>query len=303
MLLSVLLAACAAVANAVASVLQRKATRSAPDEAGGLQLIRNQLHRPAFFGGILGLIAGFLLQAGALSQGELSVVQPVLAGELPLTLFIAGLVFHRRLGRREWLSAALMAGGLAVALIAADPSPGDPTRPSGLAWGVAVGGTAALLGLLAVVGWRSAGPARAALLGTVAGGLFGLTAAFMATVTGQVQHGVGAPFGSWQVYAMVTTGAAAVYLLQPAFQAGLLAAAQPGVTLADPIVAVVLGVVLFGEHLRLGWWSVLELVGVAGIGTGAVLLARSPLLGGAQDSGRADAAPAGNRDQDVSRAA
>jgi drug/metabolite transporter (DMT)-like permease len=279
MLLSVLFAACAACANALASVLQRKAARSAPPEDGhGARLILHQLRRPAFFGGIAGLIAGFLLQAAALSQGRLSVVQPVLAGELPLTLFIAGLVFKRPLGRREWLAAGMMTAGLAAALLAAAPSAGDPLRASGPAWAVTTGASLTALGPLAVAGWRSSGPRRAALLGTVAGGLFGLTAAFMSAVTAQARHGLGTLVGSWQVYATVATGAAAVYMLQPAFQAGRLATVPPGVTLADPVLAVVLGVVLFGEHVRLGWPAVAELLGLAGIVVGVVLLARSPLL-------------------------
>jgi drug/metabolite transporter (DMT)-like permease len=284
MLLSVLFAACAACANALASVLQRKAARSAPrEDRHGARLILHQLRRPAFFGGIAGLIAGFLLQAAALSQGRLSVVQPVLAGELPLTLFIAGLVFKRPLGRREWLAAGMMTAGLAAALLAAAPSAGDPLRASGPAWAVTTGASLTALGLLAVAGWRSSGPRRAALLGTVAGGLFGLTAAFMATATAQAQEGLGALVDSWQVYAMVAAGIAAVGMLQPAYRAGQLAAAQPGVTLADPILGVALGVVVFGEHLRLDRLVVVEVLGLAGIVVGVILLARSPLLADEQE--------------------
>lgn len=283
-MLPFLFAACAALANALASVLQRKAAQAAPPEqAHGLRLIVSQLHRPAFCWGIACLIAGFLLQGAALSQGQLSVVQPVLAGELPLTLFLAGLVFKRRLGWREWLAAGLMAAGLAVALAAAAPSGGNPLGASGLTWAATVGSTLAALAVLTVAGSRAAGPRRAALLGTVAGGLFGLTAAFMATAAAQAQEGLGALVDSWQVYAMVAAGIAAVAMLQPAYRAGQLAAAQPGVTLADPILGVALGVVVFGEHLRVDRLVVLEVLGLAGIVAGVILLARSPLLADEQE--------------------
>jgi drug/metabolite transporter (DMT)-like permease len=281
--LAILLAALAAGANALSSVLQRKAARSAPPEqARGVRLILGQLRRPAFFGGIVGLIAGFLLQAAALSQGPLALVQPVLAVELPFTLLLAGLVFHRRLGPREWLATGLMAGGLAAALAASAPSGGSPLGTSGPSWAAGVGGAAVALGLLATAGARATGPRRAALLGTVAGGLFGLTAVLMSAATATARQGIGALAGSWQVYAMAAAGLAAVGMLQPAYRAGLLAAAQPGVTLADPLLAVVLGVTLFGEHLRLGWLVLPAVLGLAGVVVGVVLLARSPLLGDEQ---------------------
>jgi hypothetical protein len=58
MLFSVRLAVCAAAANALASVRQRKAARSAPPrQAAGLRLLWAELHRPAFLGGTGCLIA------------------------------------------------------------------------------------------------------------------------------------------------------------------------------------------------------------------------------------------------------
>lgn len=54
-----------------------------------LRLIWSLFREPVWFGGILALIAGFLLQATALSGGELAVVEPVLVLELPATLILA----------------------------------------------------------------------------------------------------------------------------------------------------------------------------------------------------------------------
>ena len=72
-----------------------------------------------------------------------------------------------------------------------------------------------------------------------------------------------------------------MFLASHAFQAGSLAASQPGLTVVDPLVASLLGVVLFGERL------VLEPVVLAGelvallllVGS-VVLLSRSPLIRG-----------------------
>ncbi|MDQ2706641.1 MAG: hypothetical protein M3Z25_02970 [Actinomycetota bacterium] len=67
-------------------------------------------------------------------------------------------------------------------------------------------------------------------------------------------------------------------LLQNALQAGRLVASQPGITLANPVVALVWGIGLFHERIHTGWWLVGAGVGAALLTGGAVLLSRSPLL-------------------------
>jgi hypothetical protein len=83
----------------------------------------------------------------------------------------------------------------------------------------------------------------------------------------------------WQTYALVVSAAAAMLLLQWGMQAGTLVAVQPGVTLADPVVAIVLGVVLFHAHIRTGPWLVAEAIAGAAIVYETVMLCRSPLIG------------------------
>src|SRR6202000_2166744 len=91
--------------NAVSSVLQRKANKRVPQrENMSLRQIWVLLHQPVWFGGILAITAGFLLQASALGTGQLSVVEPVLVLELPFTLILASRLFRQRLGLREWLA-------------------------------------------------------------------------------------------------------------------------------------------------------------------------------------------------------
>ena len=47
-------------------------------------------------GGVLAITVGFLLQAIALGNGQLPVVEPILVLELPATLILAGWVFRTR---------------------------------------------------------------------------------------------------------------------------------------------------------------------------------------------------------------
>src|SRR4051794_20115344 len=98
-MIAVPLALLAAVCNAVASVLQRKAARSAPaSEAFRLALMWDLIRRPAWLLGILALIGGFVFQATALGFGGLALVQPLLVVELPVTMVIAAWMFKIRLG-------------------------------------------------------------------------------------------------------------------------------------------------------------------------------------------------------------
>jgi drug/metabolite transporter (DMT)-like permease len=290
-----LLAVFAACANATSSVLLRKANRKVPQRQNlTARLIRSLLHERVWFGGILAVIAGFLLQAAALSFGQLSVVEPILVLELPATLLLATLVFRSRLHSREWGAAATMAAGLATMLYTLSPSGGSP---EGVRWYTWVVGIAINVAFVAsMVAWGRRGPAgggprsgqssalQAAVLSVGAGATFGLTAALMKGMTSAYPRGILAVLSSWQLYGMVAVGIAALFLVQSALNAGRLVAAQPGLTLTDPIVSILWGVLVFGEQIRTGWFLVATIVGGLVILAAVLVLARSPLLSG--ESGR-----------------
>jgi len=85
---------------------------------------------------------------------------------------------------------------------------------------------------------------------------------------------------------MIATGVLGMFLLQSAMNAGRLIAAQPGLTLSDPIVSVLWGVLVFGERVRLGWFAGLAVVSGLALATAVMMLIRSPLL--SDESGQAD---------------
>ena len=93
-----------------------------------------------------------------------------------------------------------------------------------------------------------------------AGSAFGLTAALMKAMTGTFAGGIVALLTHWELYRMIATGVLGMFLLQSAMNAGRLLAAQPGLTLSDPIVSVLWGVLVFGERVRTGWSDVLAAV-------------------------------------------
>ncbi len=285
-MLTYALAVLAACANAASSVLQRRANLGLPaQDSLSLRLIRALSRRPVWYAGVLGITVGFLLQATALSVGELSVVEPILVFELPLTLILASRVFRSPLHRREWLSVAGMTVGLAVMLFCLAPSGGNAQAVDWIVWPIGVGvnlavvAAAVLWGRTAKVAERpELGGRRAACLGVAAGCQFGLTAALMKGAVSHSGHGVAAVCTSWQLYAMIVSGLAGLFFLQSAMHAGRLLAAQPGLTLSDPLVSVLWGVVAFREEVRQGWWLLPAIAGAAAITICVAVLARSPLL-------------------------
>lgn len=283
--LTYLFAVLAAVANAVSSVLQRKADREEPSQDNlSLRLILDLLHKPVWFLGVLGVIAGFLLQAAALSTGPLAAVEPILIIELPVTLLLAGTVFGQPLHAREWSAAAAMTVGLAGLLYLLAPSGGSGADVSGVVWGLGIAANLGMIVALVTLARRGSGMRRASLLGVATGAAFGLTAALMTAMTAAFSAGFLSIFSTWQTYAMVAVGGLAMFLLQSALNAGSLVAAQPGFTATDPVVSVVWGVVVFGENVRSGvYYLGSAVVAAALVGWGVYQLSHSPLVTGDSD--------------------
>jgi hypothetical protein len=77
---------------------------------------------------------------------------------------------------------------------------------------------------------------------------------------------------------LVATGVLGMFLTQTALNAGQLIAAQPGLTLSDPLICVLWGVTAFHEQIRQGYYILGEVPCAGMIITGVIMLARSPLL-------------------------
>jgi drug/metabolite transporter (DMT)-like permease len=268
----------AALCNATASVLQRRAGRTEPGSAEfSLELIRDLAHQPVWLLGVGTMLLGFLLHAVAISVAPIALVQPVLVVELPFTIVLAALAFHLRVGRREWLAIGLCALGLGAVLGFLAPSGGAPQSASALQWGMALGG--ALLGaaLLVVAAYRGHAEHRAAYLGVATGAVFGVNSSLIAGIGASMSHG-GNLFLTWQTYGVVVIGPLSFYVLQNALSAGNLVATQPGFTLTNPLVSVLIGVTIFAEQTRHGGFLVGAGIGALLLGCGVVLLSRSELL-------------------------
>ncbi|MDQ0845852.1 drug/metabolite transporter (DMT)-like permease [Streptomyces sp. V1I6] len=278
-LLPVLFALGAALSNAFATVLQRKAALDVPRSEGlraGLML--DLLRRPVWLLGMLAVVVAGLCQAVALGTGPLTIVQPLFVLELPLALILATLILHGSLPRVGWVAVGAVVTGLGVALAAASPS-GDRTSVPLDRWIVALAVCgAAVLALTAAALRRPEGRARAACFGAATAISYALTAALMKSAVHTLDgHGIGAFFTAWQTYAFAATGGCALFLLENAMQAGPLVASQPALTLGDAAVSLSLGMLLYEEDVRTGWWLIPQALGVALVVAGVFALARVPL--------------------------
>lgn len=286
-MISVILALLAAAGNAVASVLQRRAVRLVPQQKAFrpsliLVLIRDRV----WLAGIAALIGGFLFQAAALSTGALALVQPLLIIELPFTMVLISWVFGVNLDRRSWLAVGTMTAGLTVFLASAAPGPGL-RHPMSAEWVTATVATVGALVGLVMMAQLVTGARRAAALGVATGIGFAFTATFIKESTSIFRRGPVALVASWQLYAMVIAGLCSLFLLQNTLQSGSLVAAQPALTVSDPLAAILYGTLMFGEQVRTGWWIPLQAAGIGLIIYGSFLLAQSPPI-----RAHAQAAPA-----------
>ncbi|MFJ7077199.1 hypothetical protein [Streptomyces sp. NPDC098781] len=277
-LLAVLLSLFSAVAYAAAAVAQERLA----SRAAGSGLLR-LLGSGAWWGAVLLNGSGALLHVVALKYGPLTVVQPLgaltLVAAVPLGARMAG----RRVSAVEWRGTALTLVGLAAILVTATgPAPEEVLSTSEAMAVAAV--TVTLIGMLSRRGARP-GLRHA----TASGFASGVASALTQTVTvAATDHS--APLLSLQVVGvalLVATFAVSGLLLSQTAYRGGLGAPLAVVTLANPLAAALIGLVLLGERLRGGPAGVLLALAGAGLASwGVVLLSR------------ATPAPAGNDEYD-----
>jgi drug/metabolite transporter (DMT)-like permease len=299
--ISYLAALLAAVTNATSNALNRKAAREAPGrDQFRLRLISDLLHRKAWLAAISLMFLSFVFSAVALGTGQLAAVQLLIILELPMTLIIGARILHGHITAQEWARTAAMTAGVIGLLVLLDPRPGPSRAVGPMQWILGSAVSAGVIGILFLAARAGRGPARqAALLGAASGLGYGLTAVYTKGFTRRfADGGVPAVISSWQLYTAGAAGIVSFWLLENAYHAGPLAAAQPGITLADPLVATTWGVFVFGEPIRTGPVLVLLVLPAAALIAGAVALIRSPRLQALQADGTGQGSgPAGPRER------
>jgi hypothetical protein len=123
------------------------------------------------------------------------------------------------------------------------------------------------------------GARRGTYLGAACGTLYGVNAGLVKATGHLLDRGALHALQAWEPYAVVVLGATGFLLAQSAFQAGSLGASLPAITAADPIVASLVAVLAFHEHMAGGASAGALQVGAGvAIVAGVWTLARSPLV-------------------------
>jgi drug/metabolite transporter (DMT)-like permease len=283
------LAASAAFVNALTSVLQRIGVETAPDsDTMRLSLMKHAIKRGIWLIGFALMLVVFALQATALRFGQLSVVQPVLTTELLFLLLILGVWFRYRLRWKEWLGSLIIVAGLGTFFLAADPR-GGGAIPTDRQWLVATAVLAAAIAGCIVAALRGPRWWRAASFGAATAVTAAYTAALTKAITTYTTEGWGHVLTHFQPYVLAVCGLGTVFLLQNALHAGPITASRTTLVTVNPLVSIVLGITLFHDSLRTGvGWVTLELVALAVLVAGVVILARSPLVAGTHEAGDLD---------------
>ncbi|PEG38874.1 hypothetical protein CRI77_17550 [Mycolicibacterium duvalii] len=257
-------------------VVRQRATLDVPAEHGiSAVMFATLIRRPLWWAGTAAALAGFLFQALALAEGSLLLVQPILVSALLFALPLSAHWAGRRVTRGEWAWAVLLTVALAVFVVLAKANPGDYQASLSSSVTVAVVCTIAVLACVVVatraVGWR-----RAVLLAVAVGVMFGVVAVLTKLVMHLLTHdGVDAVLTTPVLYLLVVLGVVAMLLQQSAFHAGSLQTSVPTMLVLEPMVAVLLGAVVLGEHLDVGRWDAVALaLSTAAMLAGTIALGR-----------------------------
>jgi drug/metabolite transporter (DMT)-like permease len=268
-----LLALAAALFFAVAATLQQKGALLLGIAPDNLRSFVRLARERWWLAGSGALLVGYVLQAVALDHGRLSIIQPLLVTTVVFALPLGYFLTAQQVGLREIGGAATVVAGLAVYAEVGDPAGGNDNAPNG-EWAIAIAVIVVIcLGALAY-GRRGGAPARlAATDGVVAGILFGLSACLVKPTVEMLHGGVSEVLSHWEFYAMAAAGILAFVLQQVSLSRGLLATSVATVSVANPIVSVALGVLLFDERLsRPLWHVVLAICGLVLAMLGAVVI-------------------------------
>lgn len=273
--IAALLALGAAFFIAIGDVIHQRSAHEVTDEpVSHVELFTRLLRDRRWWLGSLVAAAGFALQAAALGFGSVLLVQALMVTSLLFALPISARESRRPVTRWEWLWAALLAAAVVVIVIVGDPTAGH-SRASFETWTAVV----VVLGpalVLCVLGANVVkGPASAVLLGFVSGALWGVFAVLTKGVVDRLDDGLWALLRTPELYVWALVAIAGTAFQQSSFRAGSLTASLPTMTVAEPLVGSVLGVVVLGEALRpgeAGWFTLI--VAVVAMVVATVALAR-----------------------------
>jgi drug/metabolite transporter (DMT)-like permease len=228
---------------------------------GGLAGLVRLLAVPVWLFGTVVMLAGFATQGLALDDGRLVVIQPLMVTTIVWALPLGHWLTHQTVVRMQVLGAAVVVVGLTLFVLVGDPDAGvsDASTRSLVIAAVSVCAIAAVLVLWLRRGGGSLS-VRAAVLGVCSGLFFALAAMFAIPVMHDLEVGFRTAAGDWRTWALIAFGLSGFLIQQLSLATGQLAPALVAVSVTNPAVSVLLGIVLYQERLTRPAWHVLVAV-------------------------------------------
>lgn len=270
------LALVAAALFAVAAAAQQHAAARVPaDGSRGLRLVGALARTPLWWVGAVGDSLGYVAQAAALGLGSLLLVQPLLVTTLVWALPLQSWWSRRPPRATDVAWGLALVAALGTFVVVGEPTAGLDRAPLER-WLPAAAVLGAVVVACAVAAAARRGTTRAVLLAVVTGVAYGVVAALTKGVVDALGEGLFALLTTWETYALAGAAIAGTLVQQSAFQAAGLQASLPVITVGEPVVAVLLGMVVLDEQVRAdGAEWVLIGVLVAVMVAATVALARS----------------------------
>jgi hypothetical protein len=250
-------------------------------------LIASLVANPAWLAGFALMAAGLACQVIVLTFEPISLVQPILASGLALSLVLSRLVLRERLAGRESWCVAAMVVSLVLLALSQDDAPAGGARSASTLPAVAVIVPSIVAGLL-IAAWplrprlakhRSAATGIGAGIGT--GLLYGVASLTTKGLSGILarSHTPGSIVAgiilSPYLYLLAGCSAAALLLYQAALQACRASILIPVSNVMSGLYFVIAGTWLFHEHLPASPAKLaLRLAGIAAAGLVLVVLSR-----------------------------
>lgn len=269
--LAALLALSSALCVAIGDVLQQKAAHCiAEASAGPIELLGKLIRNGRWLWGVLILAASIVLQAAALGQGSVLLVQALLMLSLMFALPINARLSNRTVTADEWIWSGLLTAAVIVVVTVGDPQAGR-SGASLKTWAAVCVVLVPLLAVCVVVGRVRGGAVAAALYAFVAGSLWGVFAVLTKEVDGRLGAGGWAVARTPELYACVLMAVGGFAWGQSAFRAGPLTASMPALQIAQPVMGAVLGVVVLDETLTTNHIGMAALAVAAAVMTIAIV--------------------------------
>jgi drug/metabolite transporter (DMT)-like permease len=199
--------------------------------------------------GLAAQLVGVALQAAALDRGRVSIIQPLLVTTVIWALPLGSFLTHQTIGSREVVGAGIIVVGLALFATYGDPAAGIDDAP-GSDWVTSILVIGAACAALLVFANRGSLSTKAAVLGTIAGMLYGLSATLMKPVVENIHtDGLAHVLAGWEFWVWAAAGIVGFFVQQLSLSTGKLVPSVATVSVANPLVSVLLGALVLQERL------------------------------------------------------